>query len=73
MKPHPTLPQSRTSLKTSGRRGRPRTRGRFKNHSELVDKIVFLYTKTDCSLAHIARNCKVSEGVVYNVIEENSA
>ena len=49
---------------------RPKTTGRFRTRRELVEKIHFLWTVTSCNQSTIARNCRVSQPTICNIIDE---
>ncbi len=42
--------------------------GRFKTRKELVEKAIYLYYNTDCTINHIADNAEVSHNVIDRII-----
>lgn len=50
--------------------GRPKAVGRFDSREELEERVLFLYTETDLSIAAIARNVRVSDSTVHSILRE---
>lgn len=51
-------------------RGRPKAKGRFDSHEELMEQILFLYYQTSCNQNQVANNMGVTGPTVANILKK---